>query len=140
MSRTGERRETAGEYYRIGNGRIRIAEPLKVTALPAKRACSIAGRFVRSRVTCSSGRRCEASRRRITDGFDSWRSASSVPKSVSAEMITRSSAAALSKISLSESACNPQPFRDERRKRVVHKQPHGAVTSGNSRSRTAAAA
>jgi hypothetical protein len=92
-----------------------------------------------------------APRNKTTEGALSLVAANKVPKSVSAETITRPSSRARRKI-VSSSALQaivpdvgrvvtslPQPFGDRGRQRVVHEKPHGTVR-GNSRSRTASAA
>ena len=89
----------------MGSGRIRIRPDSITTTAPCSSAPAIFGRFASRRDVCCSGRRCAGRRSRITEGFVSRRSDSSVPKSVSAEISTRPSRSARASTAGSGAAC-----------------------------------
>jgi len=92
----------------MGSVRIRIRDCSKTTALPWSSASWIASMFLRRRATWILGRLSVPLRNKITEGLLSCRRANNVPKSVSAEIITRFSTAARVKISSSVAACIPK--------------------------------
>ena len=94
-------------FYRIwpmGRFRTRMRLCSNVTTAPRRTSSSTTGRFARRRVTCCSGLRPVPRRNKMNEGFAFLRSASRVPKSVSAETTILSSASASAKISSSLAA------------------------------------
>ena len=74
----------------IGSVRTRIRCSSNTTTHPCCRDASMERKFASSSAICLSGRRSVPRRNRINEGFRSAASASSVPKSVSADTRTRS--------------------------------------------------
>ena len=95
------------EFAAMGSERIRMRAFSKTTTAPAASASLTLGRFATRSATCARGTRGAPRRKRITDGAVSWRTARSVPKSVSAETTTRPSRAARSKITTSSASRSP---------------------------------
>jgi len=89
---------------------------------PSSRSFSTVGRFAVSSIACCCGVSGSMDRTRTNDGPGDCRRASSAPKSVSSEMITRSPDTAASRISLSDACCNP------RSRTCTHRgRPHAAT-------------
>ena len=91
----------------IGSKRTRTRAGSNVTMLPFSKASTSWGRFASSVRASASGLRLPAPRNWMTDGYREERTASSVPKSASADTTIRCSVAARSKITSSSACCNP---------------------------------
>ena len=91
----------------IGSARTRIRASSNTTTAPRSRSSAMTARLAVSKANWRAGCRSVPRRNKTTDGRVSARTASSVPKSVSADTRILPSAAALAKISSSEAVWSP---------------------------------